>query len=137
MSDAHTYTTPANFDVVLVAAKTRAAHDPSFAQALRNMIHVYGPSFAHGVLATLGLDRLGSDYAHGIDYVARLGDALPDGPATDEAAVEQFFFPTPSPARAAAIAHLTAEQQRLDQITRLVQAISEAGQTPDYDGAPS
>lgn len=138
MSDQYSYDAPINFERALAEARSRAASDACFASALRCMINVYEPRYAHGVLATLGLDRLGSDYVQAIGYVDRLVDELPDSPQTDAEAVDRFFGLTP-PSRELekARAHLQSERQRLSKISRLVEMIARAGETIDYDGAPS
>jgi len=142
------YSAPANYATALSAAQQRALGDADFADVLRNIDTYYGERYAHGVLAMLGLARLGSDYAEAaisLDLATRkydeaqatLNKIKSDVPA--DAEVERDVFgdaAVTTPEHSAAQREYEDRRAYYQAIKALVLPFSRAGYTPDYDGAP-
>ncbi|MGE0797296.1 MAG: hypothetical protein AB7G13_28790 [Lautropia sp.] len=126
------YTGPANFDATIADISARAEHDSAFADALRCMT-VYSADYCRGVLATIGLDRLGADYCSAQLVVRKLGEEIPNAVTEDD----PFGLADPSPEIQVARDRLAGERARLREIEGLVTRIAQCGETLNYDGAPA
>lgn len=133
------YTPPANFDAQMEAVRAKALEDKNIAQALRE-ITMAGTGFVYGVLMTVGLERLGSDFhwqavrwRAAADEADKVEDEHPPAPGDD--LLDDGYMENEVVQAARKKVH--EERMKLEAIRNVVTQVARLGETPDYDGAPS